>query len=137
MSAWIVSKAHIDCLVQAMVVEGIVPLDKATVTGRELWRENHRSINYRYNERQRTPAYEFSGIEAPLDDWTVFKQISCYGYQTCERPDWEKSRSYRLTEKLAAVILARLGVTRESVYDHPGWADGPWGIDRIEEAIAS
>lgn len=137
MSAWIVSKAHIDCLVQAMIADGLVPMEKATAIGRELWSENHRSINYRYGERGKRPPYEFRGVEAPLDDWVVFKQAHCYDYQTCEHPTYEKSRSHRLITALCEKIMPRLGVTSENYHEHPGWQGGPWGIERIKQAIAT
>jgi hypothetical protein len=137
MSAWIVTKAHIDVLVQAMVVEGIVPMDQATETGKTLWRENHRSVNYRYSERSRTPAYTFTGIEAPLDAAVVFKAAACYEYQTCEHPGFKRSEARRLVDQLSDRMAEQLGTDRENAYDLPSWKAAPWGIDHRLQAVAA
>lgn len=134
MSAWIVSQAHIDCLVQSLINEGIVERDDATKVGKELWRENHRSVNYRYGERTRTPNYVFQGTSAPLDAAIVYKQVACYEYQTCERSDWEKSVSFRLTQLLRERLLGHLGLTQEEFYNDPRWNQGAWGISSLKEA---
>lgn len=137
MSAWIVSKAHIDCLVQSLAMEGIISFADANNIGRELWRENHRSINYRYSERGRAPKYTFTGIEAPLDPGIVLKQTRCYWYQTCERPDFERSVSARLVEQLETALLGRLGYADMTDFrEHdPRWNSAPWGIDSLMEAV--
>lgn len=137
MSAWIVSKGHVDCLVQSLAMEGIISFNEADAVGQDLWRENHRSINYRYDERRRTPKYAFEGVEAPLDPAVVLKQVVCYDYQSCERPDWKRSRASKRITQLQEVLLARLGHSEESqFYDNPRWHSAPWGIESITEAIA-
>lgn len=140
MSAWIVAKPHIDALVQSLVVAGLVPLDQATETGQMLWKENHRSVNYRYGERRRTPSYTFTGIEAPLDPVVMVKQCGCYSYQTCEHPGWDKSKAKRLIDALAVHLRATVDPPLRYVpdwgYEDQRYDDAPWGIDRIEQAIA-
>lgn len=128
MSAWIVSKAHIDCLVQSLVTEGIIEMEAADRVGRDLWRENHRSVNFRYGEKTRTPSYRFEGVESPLDDDVVHKQVRCYNYQTCEHGGYEASRSYRLVTQLGKILTARRGTDEMS-------DAAPWGIDRLEQAL--
>ena len=129
MSAWIVSKDHIDCIVQAMIAEGLTTMDNATMVGRVLWRQNHHSVDYRYNEESDPSCwrgYRFRGIEAPLDDAIVLQQLWCYEYQSCEDPGWEHSPARVRTNQLATALRAR-GVQ----------ADGPWGIDHIEQAVSA
>lgn len=135
MSAWIVSKGHIDCLVQALIVEGIVPMSEATPAGQLLWEENYRSVNCRYSESEACPEYVFEGVEAPLDDAIVWRQLDCYDYQTCEHAAWGDpgNPARKLHDALEAVYRARHGV--ESSHDLP--RDGmPWGITTIAEAVA-
>lgn len=174
MSAWIVSKPHIDCLVQAMIVEGIVPMEQADETGQVLWEENVISVQYRYRGESRLtlpgpieytdPAtYKFTGVEAPLDDLIVWRQLDCYEYQTCEHEGWrqgyercdhadaqllvgERRPARVLHDALEAVYTKRYGVT--SSHDFEAQRHGkpdianqnrgnvPWGIDDITEAIA-
>lgn len=140
MSAWLVSEAHIDALVQAAVVDGLVEVRAATATGRMLWRENMLSLAYRYDDpidEEALDGYRFEGIEAPLDDAVILHLAECYRYQTCEHVGWSGSDAARLTAALTSLIGAR----------HPAWprdgagdpippGDLPWGIDDIAEAVA-
>lgn len=144
MSAWIVSKAHIDTLVQALIAEGIIAMGEATETGRMLWHENHLSIQARYGDEPNTPEYVFEGIEAPLEEFVVLNAIGCYDYQTCEHGGWPDSRAYELASDnglLAAVLLDRLGMNWAAVSEASrAWekATGreiPWGIDDIHQAV--
>lgn len=161
MSAWIVNKAHVDCLVQAMIVEGIVSTEQADETGRLLWEENVTSVQHYYGGETREtlpgqgeytdPAtYRFSGVEAPLDDLIVWRQLDCYEYQTCEHDGWREGtewdadtqrysivtgarrRARALHDALDGIYRSRFGV--DSSYDVP--YDGlPWGIDDLAEAV--
>lgn len=150
MSAWIVSKGHIDCLVQASIAERLTAPHEANETGRMLWQECFNSVVYRYpndgdGERPGprdfrdadVDDYEFRGVEAPLDDAIVVWQIHCYDYQSCEHPEWETSDARELVLKLEAVIDARHAAEGDSWhYNAPstqGWH--PWGIDSIEQAV--
>src|SRR5690348_7047317 len=122
MSAWIVSKAHVDVLVYAMARRELleVTTDQA---GAILWGENYRSVNYRYRETAETPAYAFT--EPPVS-WTpdqLTKILGCYEYQACESRDWEETEAHRMCADLAA-SLEREGANRESAD-----ADtAPWGV---------
>jgi hypothetical protein len=130
MSAWLVSKAHIDCLVQAMAVEGVIAFDQATTTGRLLWNENCLSLGARYDDPipPEIGDYVFKGVGAPLDDAIVRNQIGCYGYQSCEHEEWEASEAKALCDRLQALLDGRLGEEADDTAL-------PWGIDRIEEAF--
>jgi hypothetical protein len=123
MSAWIVSKAHIDVLVHALGVREMFPegMDPDAV-GTMLWQECHDSVNYRYSESTPTPPYVYT---APPAEWTpgdLLHQIACYHYQSCEHPGWDTSTAKALTTALEQV-LERAGATRESKGN-----DTPWGV---------
>ena len=128
MSAWLVSKAHIDCLVQSMFVTGVIEMDQKDEIGKELWLENHRSLNDRYGDP--IPAhlpYEFEGIEAPLDPAIVLRLTRCYDYQSCEGEE-------RYAASLASDLIGKL---QQKLYDIPGSEreiEGFWGIQHLEEA---
>lgn len=154
MSAWIVSKAHIDALVQSMIVERVISPADANDVGRELWRENLRSVAYRYpndgdGERpgpidfrdSHVEGYRFAGIEAPLDELCIWKQTACYDYESCEHPDYLLSEACNHVSRLADRIAARHGLNRDEwdralPKDATGHDPYPWGLDTIEQAIA-
>jgi hypothetical protein len=138
MSAWIVTKAHIDALVQALTVEGLVPVSDATKTGQMLWDENYASINARYRETEKAPRYKFKGVEAPLHDAAIVRQARCYDYQTCEHAEWEGSEARRLVDALVAKLEARNGGEDfDRAYEAASKCRLPWGIDDLSEVLAS
>lgn len=135
MSAWIVSKGHVDAIVQQLIVDGLITLDQADATGRMLWDENHYSISVRYGEDAQTPDYKFEGVEAPLSDGVILACIHCLDSQCAEWQGYDQTPGMKLIERLRRVICQRHGIT-DPDNDGPLWADAPWGIDSIEEAIA-
>lgn len=147
MSAWIVSKAHIDALVQEMVAREVIPPERATAVGRELWEECRLSVAYRYprdksGERpgpvdltdEIMAEYVFEGVEAPLHPEAIRFNIRCYNYQSCEHPGWESSQSFRWMRDLELSICGQLGIFPDDPIrgDQREW---PWGIDDINDVI--
>lgn len=135
MSAWVVSKRHIDLLVTAIVRSESVDtggLSKDQI-GRELWRENVRSVNYRYSERGRTPAYQYRAPGELPHYLAILKQVECYQYQTCERPDWERSTAHRWTQALRELLEKQAEAEFPGASYFPGRAPAqyeaaPWGV---------
>lgn len=129
MSAWIVTKAHIDALVTAGLRNGCISstmsgslsnkLDECDRIGAMLWKENHKSVNSRYAEHNRTPPYKFQERAIPLTPVEVFKAIHCLAYQSCEHSGWRKSKAREWLDELADMESRKL----------PGYNDAPWGID--------
>lgn len=156
MSAWIVSKAHIDVLVAGVLEQGgfqhrgkfisVVGDDDvydgeaecidATELGELLWRENHKSINYRYGTRERTPSYVYRAPEkhqttsktwgstkyldeqTRVDSGVLAKQVACYDYQTCEHQTYYRSRAYSVVCALSRALVSKV----------EGYEDAPWGV---------
>lgn len=137
MSAYVVSKTHIDTLLTAGIelpkphrtmlwdrnnrrvgpMQGLTP-ETADAVGRMLWRENHRSVNYRYSERTRTPRYTFESLPvARIDVARVAKAIDGYVYQSCEHPGWRASEASRFCDALREVLARRI-----PGYEAAGWA---------------
>lgn len=140
MSAWVVSKKHIDYLVSAAVLYGrqgsvywgIQRADhsNADTIGRDLTRENIASVAYRYSEPE-----DSANLPGPVplpiwDEYThrmtvniepvvLLKAIDCYEYQSCEHPDWGESAAKKFCGSLRGAAIAHL----------PGYDAAPWGID--------
>lgn len=146
MSAWIVSKGHIDVLVNACVQYDLVPVTHPTLKrlGEMLWLANHRSVNARYNEDIQVPEYEPELIEAPLGAVHVIAAIHCYDYQSCEHDGWQESEAFRLCRLLLQAVEARHPEAVErherghmiNRYDPTSEGDYQWGYDDVREAVA-
>jgi hypothetical protein len=107
-SAWIVSRAHIDVLVQALAEgEHVTDVDPDEI-GRELWRENLASVADRYpNDRDGdrpgpadfrdadVDAYEYRRPRNKPNLQGLLHAVACYEYQSCEHPEWGASRALR------------------------------------------
>lgn len=151
MSAWIVSDRHIDVIVRGLcrreLVNGLSPND----IGRELWRENVKSIHHRYPDTAQTDdcypgtyegwraddadRYEYqvpadSSQELPL----LLNSLASYDYQTCEHLGYRTSRAHDWVVLLRDALKAE-GATRPTLGDQGGsdsWSV-PW---REEEALS-
>ena len=152
MSAWVVTRAHIDVLVLASVQfavpfhdtdppRPVLPNPAAlAAAGTELWAENHRSVDYRYDEHSQPAEYAPPTAEVLLDSVAVVKAIDCYVYQSSEHPGWTGSRADRFCRRLRTAAMAGLPLeawTPGATGTYPvGWARVPWGIDDLAQAIA-
>lgn len=137
MSCFIVSKRHIDALAYWLDRMGIAH-DKQKV-GEMLWSENHKSYRARYGDYDydgsyiKRPRYRYATPNATVtpsyyEDFDpqnldqILTLVHCYDYQSCEHRGWEKSRSYRLMERLRVQLeLAGAEYHREGTKN-------PWGI---------
>ena len=155
MSAWIVSKKHIDYLVSAMAQYGTLD-SNAHYVGQKLWKENVTSVAHRYPEdppakrpgpiykRGVQPStYKHTPYKKPIDPITLLKQIGCYQYQSCEHDGWKTSWSHRAMEDLETRVLStlpedlqrliperyELSGLRPRVYHTTEYDAAPWGID--------
>ena len=121
MSAWIVSKAHIDMLVTATVMLGERTRAEADVTGQMLWDENYKSVNARYRRHDKAPAYRFKA-RTWANPSELLKALACYDYQTCEHDAWgADNAAYDLVEKLRVRV--------EPLREEADYEAAPWGID--------
>lgn len=140
MSAWIVDKVHIDAMVQVALDSGTgmpfswyhenerhqLTINTKDTVGSMLWRENHMSVNARYDENTDTPAYRFERTQefSPVQ---MLKAIDCYEYQSCEHDGWEASSAKAFCTELRAALINRL----------PGYDDAPWGLSERGNAPIS
>lgn len=155
MSAWIVSKNHIDYLVTAMAQYGTLDTN-AHYAGQKLWKENVKSVAYRYPndapaERPgpvlkhgvQPSTYKHTPYKEPIEPIAVLKQIACYEYQSCEHDGWKTSWAYLVMRDLEARVLSSLPEELQTlihsghfnadlhpmVYSTQEFDDAPWGID--------
>jgi len=139
MSAWIVSKKHIDALVTWATDNNLIvsykgenfpvkgDLDRI---GQSLWNENFCSVNSRYSENNATPKYTFT--PHVVSDMVIFKNIGCYNYQTCEHAGYEDSFAFAFVEAVMDELDKRgynhtrikMITSLSNQYDKT-----PWGID--------
>lgn len=148
MSAWVVSKAHIDAMVSSALNLGggsgercfsfsdkslgqwrrtEVSLANATEIGTMLWAENVKSVNYRYAdsdhiEPEVPEPYTFTRTRT-LTDGEIVALVRCYDYQSCEHAEWEGSPAHAFCQAIEYRLLSRI----------PGVDDAPWGFS--EEQI--
>lgn len=133
MSAWIVSKEHIDHL-----VTGILTAELSDKTpdelGRMLWAECLASVAARYphdgdGERPGPVGFRDNDVKTYtwartklLTDGELDKTVACYEYQSCEHYGWRDSEAMRLCNEL------RNGLARRNGGESPDWPDtAPWG----------
>jgi len=132
MSAFLVSKNHIDALVAARKLDrhhddGTLHKLSDDELGRMLWRENMLSLADRYDDpidEDALRAYRFDPMTArmhkgqPLSPIALVKLVHCYRYQSCEHDAWESSDAARYCERLESMLVHRM----------PGYDEAPWGI---------
>lgn len=111
MSAWIVSKQHIDHIVTAVIRAELSDRTPDDI-GRMLWGECLASVKYRYprarsGHRPGPAGFKDSDIgrytwaeTAELTPGGLAKTLGCYQYQSCEHPGWDGSEAEVITSKL-------------------------------------
>jgi hypothetical protein len=146
MSAFVVSKEHIDAIVAAAMPSGAqegcywyrggngkyADYTNADEIGRMLWDECVRSVSYRYPDNDPLPggayfddgtpeseAYVFPLLKAPkLEPVAALKAIQCYEYQSCEHPGWDTSEAKTFCSYLIEHLIQKL----------PGYAEAAWSV---------
>ena len=152
MSAWIVSKKHIDLMVAGIsrgTRDGAVKPRRRVKDrlGQKLVDECVKSVAYRY------PGSKLGELPGPCDPYylkpyrfedpkylptaaELAKAIACYRYQSCEHPEWVRSYACRLTERIGQEIATNvpaakrmLDVTEHREMVWPEYEAAPWGFE--------
>ena len=77
--------------------------------GQALLQANVASVNYRYSEREDSPAFKYLDIiESKYDEGMILSCINEYSYQTSELPNWLNSPLKYTLDKLKDAMLERL-----------------------------
>jgi hypothetical protein len=128
MSAFICNDYHISVLANYAWENGLPyywngqyrKCDNPERIGAILKKENVRSVNYRYSERQSTKfEYDASVVGKEISRAQILQAAFCLNYQSCERDDWPKSEAH-------AIIMA---IVYDAAY---GFSDGEWEIQKPE-----
>lgn len=145
MSAFTVSKLHIDVLVHALGSRELVVRDPSEI-GQVLWDENYASVNDRYSESDRAPRYRYlkptparleeTWSSAPmvarqtrgglalapgLTDTVVLKSVHCYDYQSCEHLGWAASQAKQWVDLLEKALLENGAQATGAEYSAAPW----------------
>ena len=121
MSAFIVSKKHIDAICEYVVINkknGYGIPDDPNELGQILWKENHRSVNSRYSEKSKSPKYQFETTDLRTTAADFMKLLHCLDYQSCEHPKYDKSKAHKYIRELAY----------RAASDVVGYDEAEWGI---------
>lgn len=130
MSAWILSPNHIHYIVSCAVKVGMASTAigpdmgriNADKLGTILHRENVKSVNCRYAEKNQPKPYRWDEgkvfEQAPFSIPQAFQAIACLDYQSCEHDGWKRSQARRLLLELSA----HLGSLLASQTDGLQWA---------------
>jgi len=101
MSAFIVTKLHIDLIVTVLAEKKCYSIKKVLEKynhdfdkiGQILLDENYRSVNYRYSENDKTPKYKFAKYKGRISIGQALKALDCLDYQSCECSDYDDSEA--------------------------------------------
>jgi hypothetical protein len=141
MSAWIVSRAHIDVLVQALAEsERVTDVDPDEL-GRQLWRENVKAVSIRYpgdtGDGDRPGPIGFRDADADAYTYRrpskrielpgVHKAIAAYQYQCAEYDGWDEAQAQLWLNPLRQELEAR-GIRYND--------DDPWGYDEDDVHVS-
>lgn len=140
MSAGIVSRSHIDVLVQGLCESEHVTQLGPDEVGRVLWQECLRSVAHLYpadRDGDRpgpvdfvdgdVATYTYRRPSARISLTGLHYAIACYAYQSCEHPGWKGSDAEVWTSGLRAV-LAR----HPEVFTDPPFGEHPWGYEETD-----
>lgn len=121
MSAFIVSKRHIDAIVTTANAWDERPADPDEL-GRMLWIENVCSVDHRYNEHSIDAmadalTYSWPAFAPVLSPVEALKAIACYEYQSCEHPGWEASKAHAFVRDFRLEAISRLPGYREAAWE--------------------
>lgn len=132
--SWIVDPRYIDGLTHPEAalrgIENLNDYELATLYADTLYRENVRSVAYRYPDCARDnlpgPLADAGFVDVSPRDLArrdlllqpveILKMCDCLEYQSCETKDWPASVAHRLLN----------AIRRAAVRALPGYEDAPW-----------
>ena len=129
MSAYICSKQHIQTVASELVkIFGGDVLEVAN----ELYNENIKSVNYRYDGSQRLSKFKTVGKTKAVKDVELYKLVGCLQYQSCEHDGWKDSESLQMLDKLEKHLLANIkqsyGLDEDKISASKHYQMAEWSI---------
>lgn len=88
----------------------------------ELYAENVRSVNARYNEDSMETGFKYEALPMGylnISAVQILKACNCYEYQACETDNWVKSEAHAIIE----------GIRDAAIHALPGYDDADWEIN--------
>ncbi len=129
MSAFIVSQEHVLTIAKAynkFIVQSnssftIEPeLSELVEIAKILYKENVKSVNYRYNTRSRLPNLE-NHTPIQVNNTELIKLIQCLDYQSCEHKDYTKSKAKKMIDELLIAVYYAILIKNNKDYDAAKW----------------
>ncbi len=128
MSAFIVTKTHIDSIVNYAIDMrfpiyagklrfDLSDIDLRDALGQLLTDANYASVNHRYEEIDKAPEYTFRRVEQ-ISTIQFLKALKCLNYQSCEVDNWDQTEAYKAIQSMLSMGVSRLD----------GYEDAAWGI---------
>ena len=74
--------------------------------GQSLLNQNYKSVNFRYNENDETPIYNYEDVE--INEGILLGCIDYYIYQACETDDFFESELYKSLVNLKNAMLEKM-----------------------------
>lgn len=114
MSAYIVATTTIDEIIFFAIEHSLIPESEANKAGQLLIDANYKSVNTRYNLKDKAPRYVYSPDDCMK---TLYAAIACCNeldYQSCEFTGWKKSKAKDLLNRVAqCVSRIHLAITEQ------------------------
>lgn len=127
MSAFIVSKKHIDVLITSLKTaqnrftifhqQNAINFDTLDEIGQILVNQNYESVNFRYNENAVPYKYEHKAVSLP-EIVQILKLCDCYDYESCETDDYEQTLACNIINTIRINLISKL----------PGYDEAEWEI---------
>lgn len=124
MSAYVCSDKHIATLVigVSQMPYSPVKIETAQAAANLLKRENIRSVNYRYNQSNRVYPVDLTEGHNNVSLRALIQLAKCLDYQSCERPDYVKSRANHLLMRILAFLLLELPEVKTGLASCEVWS---------------
>ena len=123
MSAFLVTPTHVYTIARAyvqLVNHNDTPTELEVIQiAKILYKENLKSVNYRYNERNRLPNLKNVDFK-PVSNVELIKLIHCLDYQSCETSTYKKSKAYQMINQLLLSLYEVMIVTNQE-YNSAKW----------------
>ena len=115
MSAYVVAATTIDEIIYFATECGIVDECDADKAGQMLWKENVKSVNYRYARRDKCEVYEYQVENTMRTLYAVSRCVTTLDYQSCEHAAWGTSKAKQLLNKVMTEVKRQSDIINECV----------------------
>ena len=146
MSAYIVSNNHIDVIVSWFLNNykdsqlwyeingqyGYMDSEQAPKVAYELYKQNVRSVNRRYNDSETDELYQFTEVKNAKQAYSLAEiagALDCLEYQSCETDDYHQTDAYKIITSMRKHLLKK--IQADELGDNTTWS-----IDELKDKPA-